>query len=101
MTQAPRLQQFDRTYVLFRGRKISYFSGCDYFRLSSHHRVIKAVTAGLRKYGLNVAASRSTTGNHQLYVELERKLASFFDAPDALLVPTGFTTNLVVAQALA
>jgi 7-keto-8-aminopelargonate synthetase-like enzyme len=42
-----------------------------------------------------------TSGNHSLYEELEQKLARFFDAPDALLVGSGYVTNLVVAQAMA
>src|SRR5215813_10996451 len=101
MTEPETLQQIDRTYVLFRGRKLSYFSGCDYFRLSSHPRVIEAVQNGIRKFGLNVAASRLTTGNHQLYQQLEQALADFFEAQAALVVPTGYLANLVVAQTLA
>src|SRR5438552_14662192 len=101
MTEPPPLQQLDRTFVRFRHRKLSYFSGCDYFRLASHPKVIAALQTGVKKYGLNVAASRLTTGNHVLYRQLEQRLADFFDAENALLVPSGYLTNLVVAQALA
>jgi 8-amino-7-oxononanoate synthase len=100
MTEPEPLQQIDRTYVRFRQRKLSFFSGCDYFRLASHPRLIAALKAGVQKYGLNVAASRLTTGNHVLYGKLETELADFFAAESALLVPTGYATNLVVAQAL-
>lgn len=95
------LQQLDRNFVLWRGRKLLYFSGCDYFRLASHPAILKAAAAGLKQFGLNVAASRLTTGHHQLYDQLEKSLARFFDAEDALLLPSGYMTNLVVAQALA
>src|SRR3954452_2243554 len=101
MTEPEPLQQINRTYVRYRNRKLSYFSGCDYFRLSSHPAVIKALDQGLEKYGLNVAASRLTTGNHIVYQQLEAGLADFFDAPSALAVSTGYMTNLVVSQALA
>lgn len=101
MIEAEPLQQVDRTYVRYRGRKLSYFSGCDYFRLASHPAVIEALRDGLKQYGLNVAASRVTTGNHGLYAQLERRVARFFEAEDALLLPSGYMTNLVVAQALA
>jgi 8-amino-7-oxononanoate synthase len=101
MTEPEPLQQVCRTYVRARQRQLSYFSGCDYFRLASHPRVMAALQAGARKYGLNVAASRLTTGNHILYRELERELAEFFGAESALLVPSGYMTNLVAAQALA
>jgi 7-keto-8-aminopelargonate synthetase-like enzyme len=101
MTEPEPLQQIDRTWVRYRQRKLAYFSGCDYFRLASHARVLAALQTGLKKYGLNVAASRLTTGNHLLYRELEKELASFFAAESALVVPSGYATNLIVAQALA
>jgi len=98
---ADPLQQTDRTYVFHRGRRLSYFAGCDYFRLSSHPVVLQALRAGLNDFGLNVAASRRTTGNHELYGQLETALAGFFDAEAAVLASSGYASNLVVAQALA
>lgn len=101
MTEPEPLQQIARTYVRYKGRKLSYFSGCDYFRLASHPKVIAGLQEGLKKYGLNVAASRLTTGNHVLYHKLEKALADFFGADAALLVSNGYGANLTVAQALA
>lgn len=101
MTLSPPLQQVDRTFVLNQGRKLSYFGGCDYFRLSSHPQVLQAAEGGLRRYGLNVSASRITTGNHQLYENLEKQIARFFGAPSATLASNGYVPNLMVAQALA
>src|SRR6185436_19832805 len=98
---AEPLQQIDRTYVLHRGRRLSYFAGCDYFRLSSHPEVLRALRDGLDRFGLNVSASRKTTGNHALYGQLEHKLAEFFGVEAAVLVSNGYMTNLAVAQALA
>ena len=97
----PPLQQVDRTYVLWRGQKLSYFGGCDYFRLSSHPRILASIKEGLQKYGLSVSASRITTGNHPLYEELERRIAAFFGFPKAVFVPTGYIANLMLAEALA
>ncbi|HVU99950.1 MAG TPA: pyridoxal phosphate-dependent aminotransferase family protein, partial [Verrucomicrobiae bacterium] len=101
MTVPEPLQQVDRTFVNFRGHKFSYFSGCDYFRLSSHPSVVKALQEGARKFGISVSASRLTTGNHKLYQQLEAKLAGFFGAEAALLTSGGYLTNLTAAQALA
>jgi len=95
------LQQVDRTYVRVGKRKLSYFAGCDYFRLASHPKVLRAIATGLKQFGLNVAASRMTTGNHALYGKLEKKLSQFFAVESAVLVSNGYVTNLVVAQALA
>lgn len=101
MIEPEPLQQIDRTYVRFRRRKLSYFSGCDYFRLASHPRVLTALNRGASRYGLNVAASRLTTGNHALYAQLEQRLARFFAAQSALLVASGYQSNLAAAQGLA
>jgi len=95
------LQQVDRTCVRFHGRKLAYFAGCDYYRLASHPGVVQALQDGVKAYGLNVAASRMTTGNHRLYGKLEERLRGFFGAPSALLLPSGYVADLVVGQALA
>jgi 7-keto-8-aminopelargonate synthetase-like enzyme len=98
--EGDELRQRDRTYVLWRDRRLSYFAGCDYFRLSSHPAVLQAVKDGLDLDGLSVAASRMTTGNHPLFTRLENALAGFFGAPAALLTGNGYATNLIVVQAL-
>ncbi len=95
------LQQVNRTCVRSNGRTLSYFAGCDYFRMSSDPSVLRALKQGADKHGLSVAASRLTTGNHELYRALERALTQFFGAESALAVPTGYLSNLIVAQALA
>jgi 7-keto-8-aminopelargonate synthetase-like enzyme len=100
MSDPEVLQQIGRTRVRWRNRAFSYFGGCDYFRLASHPAVAAALRAGLRNYGLNVAASRLTTGNHAVYEELEGALAGFFGAPAAVLVSSGYAANSIVAQAL-
>src|SRR5208282_6376721 len=94
------LQQIGRTYAIWRKRKLSYFAGCDYFRLASHPAVMAAVKDGLGQYGLNVAASRLTTGHHALYARLESALAEFFAAPAAVVTGNGYSANLIAAQAL-
>jgi len=95
------LQQAERTQVWAQGRRLSYFAGCDYYRLSSHPSIVAAVHAGLDEFGLNMAASRKTTGNHVLYGELESALAQFFRVESATLTSSGYMTNLCLAQALS
>jgi 7-keto-8-aminopelargonate synthetase-like enzyme len=98
--EAAPLQQIDRTYVRFQGRKLSYFAGCDYYRLASHPAVHAALKEGLKKYGLSVAASRMTTGNHELFGKLETELADFFGVASALLVAAGYLGDSIVAQGM-
>lgn len=97
---AEPLQQVDRTYVRWHGRKLSYFAGCDYLRLSSHPAVHEAIRDALEKFGLSVSASRKTTGNHSLYEELESATRTFFDARSAVVSSTGYFTNVIAAQGL-
>jgi len=94
------LQQVDGTHIRLAGRKLIYFGGCDYFRLSQHPIIRRAVESGMREHGLNPAASRFTTGNHRLYERLEAELGSFFKTETATLTSNGYSTNLIVAQAL-
>ncbi|HEX3624516.1 MAG TPA: pyridoxal phosphate-dependent aminotransferase family protein [Verrucomicrobiae bacterium] len=101
MTALEPLQQLGRSRVRWRGRELIYFSGCDYFRMAENPAVLKAVAGGLKKYGLNVAASRLTTGHHKIYETLEGELAKFFQVQNALLVSTGYLTGIIVGQALA
>lgn len=95
------IERLDANRVRWRGRKLLFFGGCDYFRLSRHPRVLRAAGRALRETGLSVSASRLTTGNHPLYSELETALARFFSAGSAVVVANGYATNLIVAQALA
>ncbi len=102
MSDLPQpLQQVDRVFVQSRGRTLVYFGGCDYFRMASHPAVVRAAHEGIDRFGLNVAASRRTSGNHAVYNKLEASLKRFFGAPSAILTSNGYSTAFVVAQALA
>lgn len=95
----PGLESVGRTDVRWHGRTVAYFGGCDYFRLAGDPEVVEAACGAARRFGLGVAASRRTTGNHALYEELEAALATFFGAEGALLVGCGYATGMAVAQA--
>jgi len=101
MKDRDSFQQLDGNRVRWQGRTLLYFAGCDYFRLARHPAVIKAASTGLQRLGLNVAASRLTTGHHRIYDELETQLAQYFRSRAALVLPTGYLTSAVVAQSLA
>ena len=87
--------------VRFRERTLIHFSGCDYFRLARNPQLAAAVISTLKHDGLNVAASRMTTGNHKIYAQLESALAGFFGSETAVLLPDGYFAPIAVAQALA
>lgn len=101
MREPPVLEPFDTTRVRHRGRRLSYFAGSDYLRLSWHEEVRSAVAAAARESGINAAASRLTTGNLPIYGQLERALARYFGGGTATLTTSGYAAPLVAAQALA
>ncbi len=83
------------------GRDLVVFAGCDYLGLSHAPEVAAALKNGLETYGVSSSGSRATTGNARAHDDLERDLARFLGTEAALLVPDGYLSNLVVAQALA
>jgi len=101
MNEPDPLQPHGLNHVRWGGRRFLHFSGCDYFRLARHPAVHRAAANGLKHFGLNVAASRLTTGNHPVYAELEAALARFFAAESATLLGSGYQAAPAVTQALA
>lgn len=84
------------------GRRWSYFGGSDYLKMSWHPRVRAAAAAAAAAMGLSAAASRMTTGNLEVYRELEEALGRFLGVRErVVLTSSGYAAPLVAAQALA
>ena len=77
------------------------FSCNDYLGLSQHPEVVAASIEATRRFGAGAGSSRLVTGNHPLYVELERKLADLKGTEDAVVFGSGYLTNVGVISALA
>lgn len=101
MTESEPLEFVGLNEVRLRRRTLVHFSGCDYFRLARYPKVAQAAVASLNEHGLSVAASRRTTGNHEIYQRLEAALAKFFGAETALVLPDGYFAPIAAAQAVA
>jgi 7-keto-8-aminopelargonate synthetase-like enzyme len=101
MIEPEPMQLVGDNEVRWRNRTLLYFSGCDYFRLGRNAQVARAARAALAKNGLNVAASRRTTGNNEIYARLEMELAAFFGAEAAVVFPDGYLAPSAAAQVMA
>lgn len=101
MALGPELRFLDRTKVLFEGKPHLFFGGTDYHRLASHPDVLRALREVADSDGLSCAGSRTTTGNHPLLAELERKIAAFLGAGEAALCSSGYLSNAVALEAVA
>lgn len=82
------------------GREALHFAGSDYLGLAGHPRVKQAACEATMRYGCGVAAARLISGNHDLYPQLEVRLARFKQTEAALLFSTGYQANLGVISAL-
>jgi 8-amino-7-oxononanoate synthase len=101
MPLGPELRFLDRTKVLYEGKPYLFFGGTDYHRLASHPDVLRALREAADSDGLSCAGSRTTTGNHPLFTELERRLAAFLGAGEAALCSSGYLSNAVAMEAVA
>ncbi len=83
------------------GREYMLLSSNNYLGLTHHPEVIAAATAAAERYGTGAGGARLTSGSHPLYSSLERNLAEFKQAEDALIFGTGYMANVGTVSALA
>ena len=99
MSLPEAIQPDDATHVLFRGRRLIYFGGCDYYRLARHPKLLKAHAQAAASDGLGTGASRMTTGNHPAHDELEKSLVKFFGSETTTVIADGYLANIALGQA--
>ncbi|MCW2283131.1 8-amino-7-oxononanoate synthase [Rhodoblastus acidophilus] len=83
------------------GKTLINFAGNDYLGLSLHPALVAASRDFAEKFGAGVAASRLVTGDHPAFSELEAKIAAAKRQESALVLASGYQTNLTVVAALA
>ncbi len=99
MSLPEAIQPDDATHVRYRGRRLLYFGGCDYYRLAQHPKLLKSHARAAARDGLGTGASRMTTGNHPAHKALETALVKFFDSETATVVGDGYLANIALGQA--
>jgi 8-amino-7-oxononanoate synthase len=93
-------ERLGELYVERQGRKLLSFSCNDYLGLTQHPALKAAAIAAIERYGVGAGASRLVTGDHPLYVELERRLARLKHSEAAAVFGSGYLANTGIAQAL-
>jgi len=76
------------------------FADNDYLGLANDPRVREAAAKAAIEYGAGSGASRLVTGTLPPHLKLERHLASFKGADDAIVYSTGYMANLGAISAL-
>ncbi len=78
--------------VQIEGRKVIMAGSNNYLGLTSHPKVKEAAIKAVEKYGTGCSGSRYLTGTLDLHIELEDRLAKFFNKEKVLLFSTGYQT---------
>ena len=66
----------------------------NYLGLTADERVLAAAQDALHRYGTGLTGSRLLNGTIPLHLELEREIAEWMDAEDALVFSTGHQANV-------
>ncbi|MBN1426937.1 MAG: pyridoxal phosphate-dependent aminotransferase family protein [Anaerolineae bacterium] len=88
------------TVVRYEGRDIIMIGSNNYLGLTTHPKVREAAIEAIRRFGTSCTGSRFMNGTLSLHIELEERLAAFFDKEAALVFSTGFQTNLGAISAV-
>ncbi len=86
--------------VQIEGKKVVMAGSNNYLGLTAHPKVKEAAIKAIEKYGTGCSGSRYLTGTLDMHIELEEKMAKFFNAEAVLLYSTGFQTALGVLPTL-
>jgi 8-amino-7-oxononanoate synthase len=86
------IEENEGPVVQIEGRKIIMAGSNNYLGLTAHPRVVEAAVKAVEKYGTGCSGSRYLTGTLDLHIELEERLAKFFNAESVLLFSTGYQT---------
>lgn len=95
------LQSGQGPEVIMEGRRTIMLGSNNYLGLTSDPRVKAAAIHAVEKYGTGCSGSRYLNGTLDLHVELEQAFAEFLQKEDAMIVSTGFQTNLSILSAIA
>ena len=83
-----------RDTSLMAGHEVLNFGSYNYVGMSGRKEVEEAAKAAIDKYGTSASGSRLLAGEKSLYQELERELADWKHAEDALVCVGGHSTNV-------
>ncbi len=78
--------------VQIEGKKVIMAGSNNYLGLTGHPKVKEAAIKAVEKYGTGCSGSRYLTGTLDLHIELEERLAKFFNKEAVLLFSTGYQT---------
>ncbi len=96
-----RVMQSPPTPVaVFDGERRINLGSSNYLGLSGDPRICAAAQQATERYGTSLNGSRFMNGTTPLHLDLEADVAQWLGEEDALVFPSGYSTNLGVISAL-
>lgn len=75
------------------GRSVIMLTSNNYLGLADHPRIRAAAREALEEWGFGMASVRFICGTQTLHLELERRIAGFFELDDAILYTSCWNAN--------
>lgn len=94
------IESLQDSWVTVEGRRVLNLCSNNYLGLASHPEVKEAAAQAISEWGCGSGASRLICGNQSPHELLERRLAAFKGAEDALLYTSGYMANVGIISAL-
>lgn len=87
-------------YLTVQEKNFLNLSSNNYLGFASHPRLKKAAQSAIESHGVGTASVRALIGTNDLHITLEKKLAEFKKADDAIVVTSGYLANMAAIQTL-
>ena len=84
----------DGPVVQMDGHEVIMVGSNNYLGLTHDPRVVEAAIEATRKYGTSCSGSRFLNGTLDLHIQLENRIAEFYNREAALIFSTGYMSNL-------
>jgi 8-amino-7-oxononanoate synthase len=97
---APEISEQSSASITTGGKRMLVMGSYSYVGLLKHPRLLEASLRATLDFGTGHHGVRLLAGTSVLHRRLERRLASFYDADDALVFSSGFVTNFATIGAL-
>ncbi|MCE9526919.1 MAG: aminotransferase class I/II-fold pyridoxal phosphate-dependent enzyme [Planctomycetales bacterium] len=94
------ISKHDGAWVEAEGRRMLMLGSYEYLGLLEHPHLKQAAIRAIEEFGTGHHGARLLTGTTTLHRQLERKLAQFMRAEEAIVFSSGYVTNLATISTL-
>lgn len=94
------VQSQQGSYLKVAEKEYLNLSSNNYLGFASHPRLKQAAQQAIESQGVGTASVRALIGTNDLHITLEKKLAEFKKADDAIVVTSGYLANMAAIQTL-